>query len=132
MTSSDITAATLYRFYGSREEGVGTICEDEADNVDEDRNKMRIYKNGYTTGKPVFRNEETESATGKTPMRYFTYGWKALAAERLPDSVIARGFLDRTLILNCIYGFPEYDIMEVANPMGEEKFIQRSAGIGKD
>ena len=124
MTSSDITAATLYRFYGSREEGVGTICEDEADNVDEDLSKMRVYKNGYTTGKPVFRNEDTESGTGKSPIRYFTYGWKALAAERLPDSVIARGFLDRTLVLKCIYGFPEYDIMEVSNPMGEEKFIQ--------
>jgi hypothetical protein len=53
MTSSDITHATLYRFYGGREEGIGTICEDEADNIDEDLNKMRIYKNGYTTGKPA-------------------------------------------------------------------------------
>lgn len=122
MTSSDMTHATLYRFYGSREEGIGTICEDEADDIDEYPDKMRVYKNGYTTGKPVFRNDDTES--GRAPTRFFTFGWKALAAEKLTDSVIARGFLDRTLILKCIYGFPEYDIIEVANPMGEEKFIK--------
>lgn len=121
MTSSDITAATLYRFYGGREEGVGTICEDEADNVDEDPFKMRIYKNGYTTGRPIFRNDDTVG--GRIPTRFFTFGWKALAAERLPDSVIARGFLDRTLVLKCIYGFPQHDIMEVANPMGEKNHI---------
>ncbi len=122
MTSAGITPATLYRFYGGREEGIGTICEDEANDHDENEDKMRFYKNGYTTGKPVIRNDDTES--GRIPQKFFTFGWKALAAERLPDSVIARGFLDRTIVMPCVYGYPEYDITEVTNPMGEEKFTQ--------
>ena len=56
MTSAGITPATLYRFYGGREEGIGTICEDEANDLDENEDKMRFYKNGYTTGKPIIRN----------------------------------------------------------------------------
>jgi len=122
MTSAGITPATLYRFYGGREEGIGTICEDEANDLDENEDKMRFYKNGYTTGKPVIRNDDTES--GRIPQKFFTFGWKALAAERLPDSVIARGFLDRTIVMPCVFGYPEYDITEVTNPMGEEKFLQ--------
>lgn len=129
MTSAGITPATLYRFYGGREEGIGTICEDEANDLDENEDKMRFYKNGYTTGKPVIRNEDTES--GRIPQKFFTFGWKALAAERLPDSIIAKGFLDRSLVMPCTYGFPEYDITEVVNPMGEEKFIQLLQDLGK-
>ena len=36
LTSTGITSATLYRFYGGREEGIGTICEDEANDLDEE------------------------------------------------------------------------------------------------
>jgi hypothetical protein len=60
MTSTDMTAANIYQFLGSMEEGQGTICEDEADNIDsDDKDKMRIYKNGYTTGYPVLRTDTT-------------------------------------------------------------------------
>jgi hypothetical protein len=47
ITSSDMTYANIYQFLGSTDEGIGTICEDEADNIDSDRDKMCIYKNGY-------------------------------------------------------------------------------------
>ncbi len=124
MTSTGITAANIYRFFGGREEGLGTICEDEANDLDENEDKMKFYKNGYTRGHPVFRQEESDGGGGgKATTRYFTFGFKAFAAERLPDSVIAKGFLDRTIVMKCIYGFPEYDITEVTSPMGEEKFI---------
>jgi hypothetical protein len=49
-------------------------------------------------------------------------GFKAFAAEKLPDSVIAKGFNQRTIELPCVYGFPQYDISEVANPAGEEEY----------
>ena len=78
MTSAGITPATLYRFYGGREEGIGTICEDEANDLDANEDKMRFYKNGYTTGKPVIRNDDTEF--GRNPQKFFTFGWKALAS----------------------------------------------------
>lgn len=123
MTSTGITAPNIYAFYGGREEGMGTICEDEADDLDQNEDKMKFYKNGYTKNHPVFRQDETGNENGgRVPRRYFTYGWKAFAAERLPDSVLATGFLQRVLTLKCVYGFPEYDITEVTNPMGDEQF----------
>ena len=56
-TSTDMTAANIYQFLGSDEEGQGTLCEDEADRIDNDRPKMSIYKNGYITGFPVARTD---------------------------------------------------------------------------
>lgn len=101
------------------EEGQGTICEDEADNIDEDTEKMRIDKNGYTTGYPVLR---TDTSSGRKQQRYNTFCFKAFAAEKTPDSVRAKGFNQRIVELPCVYGFPEYDISEVINPAGEQKY----------
>jgi uncharacterized protein YdhG (YjbR/CyaY superfamily) len=119
MMSSGMTAANVYQFLGSGEEGVGTICEDEADNIDEDREKMKVHKNGYTTGKYYHR---TDTSVGRQQLKFNTFCFKAFAAEKLPDSVIAKGFNQRTIELPCVYGFPEYDISEVANPAGEEEY----------
>ena len=120
MMSSDMTPANIYQFLGFREEGIGTICEDEADDLDLNPEKMKIYKNGYTTGQPVLRMDNDNS--GRMQYRFFTFGFKAFSAEKLPDSVKARGFLQRVIDLPCIYGFPHYDIMEVTNPAGAEEF----------
>ena len=57
-------------------------------------------------------------------LRFFTFCWKAFAAERLPDSVMARGFLQRIIELQCTYGFPQYDILEVENPAKSVKFAE--------
>jgi len=119
VTSSDMTYANIYQFLGSTDEGIGTICEDEADNIDLERDKMCIYKNGYTTGRPILR---TDTSFGRKQLKLNTYCFKAFAAERLPDSVRARGFNQRIIELNCSYGFPKYDISEVANPAGEETY----------
>ena len=37
MLSTDMTVANIYSFLGYEYEGIGTICEDEADDIDEDR-----------------------------------------------------------------------------------------------
>jgi hypothetical protein len=118
-TSTDMTAANIYQFLGINEEGQGTLCEDEADRIDEDRQKMAIYKNGYITGFPVAR---TDTSFGRKQLKLNTFCFKAFAAERLPDSFKARGFNQRIIELACVYGFPEYDISEVVNPAGEDKF----------
>ena len=118
-TSTDMTAANIYQFLGSEEEGQGTLCEDEADRIDEDRQKMAIYKNGYITGFPVAR---TDTSFGRKQLKLNTFCLKAFAAERLPDSFKARGFNQRTIELLCDYGFPQYDISEVVNPAGEGEF----------
>ena len=119
MTSSDITSANIYQFLGSRDEGAGTICEDEADNIDNDHDKMRIYKNGYITGRYIYR---TDTSFGRRQYRFNTFCFKAFAAERLPDPVKAKGFIQRIVRLNCTAGFRQDDISEVVNPAGAEEF----------
>ena len=37
---------------------------------------------------------------------------------------MARGFLQRIIELQCTYGFPEYDILEVENPANTTKFAE--------
>ena len=118
-TSTDMTAANIYQFLGSDEEGQGTLCEDEADRIDEDRQKMAIYKNGYITGFPVAR---TDTSFGRKQFKLNTFCFKTFAAERLPDSLKARGFNQRTIELACVYGFPRYDISEIVNPAGEDEY----------
>ena len=120
MLSTDITSANIYQFLGSKDEGIGTICEDELDTIDEDKEKMKTYKMGYTRGKPIFRMLEHNS--GRRQTRLNTFCFKAFAAEKLPDSTKAKGFNDRLLQIHCTYGFPQYDITEVVSPAGEQKF----------
>ena len=121
MTSTEISYQNIYQYLGSQDEGVGTICEDEADTIDEDRQKMRIYKNGYITGRPVTKID-TNSPNGRVQYKFNTFCFKAFSAERLPDSLKGKGFNQRILEIPCFYGFPEFDISEVVNPAGEEKF----------
>jgi hypothetical protein len=118
-TSTDMTAANIYQFLVSGEDGQGTICEDEADRIDEDRQKMAIHKNGYIKGFSVAR---TETAFGRKQHKYNTFCWKAFAAENFPDAFKAKGFNQRLLELQCSFGDPEYDITEVTSPAGEEGF----------
>jgi hypothetical protein len=120
MMSNNMTYANIYNFLGSRDEGVGTLCEDEADTIDEDHDRMGVYKEGYTKGHPVLRIVET--VHGKKQVKFNTFCFKAFAGERLPDEVIGRGFLQRTIVLKCLPGFPDYDISEVADPAGDEEF----------
>jgi len=118
MMSTDVTAANIYQYLGNLQEGQGTICEDEADNIDENTDKMRVYKNGYSSGFPVYR---TDTTYGRKQYRFHTFCFKAFVAERTPDSIKAKGFNQRIIELYCAPGFPQYDISEVINPAGEEE-----------
>src|SRR4029079_4728962 len=40
------TPANIYNFLGQFEEGQGILLEDELDNIEEDEDKMKIYKSG--------------------------------------------------------------------------------------
>jgi hypothetical protein len=119
--STDMTSANIFRSLGSLDEGQVTICEDELDDLEDDRDKKRIYVNGYCTGVPVFRTEEGPNRSRK-PTKYFTYCFKAFAAERLPDVMKAKGFNQRIIELQCTTGFPDYNIKEVNSPAGDETY----------
>jgi hypothetical protein len=118
-TSTDLTAANIYQFLGDREEGQGTLCEDEADRIDEDKLKMAIEKNGYIKGFPVAR---TDTSFGRKQLKLNTFCWKAFAAESFPDPVKAKGFIQRCIEIQCSFGNPKLDITEVTNPAGETEF----------
>ena len=51
----NVTAANIYNFLGQFEEGQGIMLEDEMDNIEEQDDKMRIYKTGYVSGAQVTR-----------------------------------------------------------------------------
>ena len=47
---TSITHANIYNFLDKMEEGQGIILEDEIDNIEEQGEKMKIYKGGYVSG----------------------------------------------------------------------------------
>jgi hypothetical protein len=119
--STDMTPANIYQFLKSQEEATGTLCIDEANSIDENNRLMEIYKTGYITGGRVAR---TDTHNGRAQNAYFTFCHKAFAGERLPDSVTANGFNERTVPINCYDGNPKYDIAEIVSPAGEQEYQQ--------
>jgi hypothetical protein len=118
-TSTGMTVANIYQFLGNGEEGQGTLCYDEAEKLDEDRVMMAALKSGYLQGCPVAR---TDTSFGRTQLKFNTYCLKAFAAERFPDPITAKGFIQRCIELKCFAGDPEYDIVEVMDDSGADEF----------
>jgi hypothetical protein len=52
--------------------------KDEADRIEDDRQKMGIYKNGYIAGIQIPR---TDVSAGRKQEKYNTYCFKAFSAE---------------------------------------------------
>lgn len=118
LMNTTMTHANIYNFLGHMDEGVGTICIDEADNIDQYPEIMTILKSGYTKGIPVVRILDAP----RRQVKFNTYGFKALAGERLPDEVEARGFMQRTIVIKCLPGSPKCDISEVTDPAGDNEY----------
>jgi hypothetical protein len=115
---TSLNAANIYSALGSIEEGQCIILEDEADGIEDDREKMKIYKVGYTKGAKVSRIVSS-SSKGRVMENYCAFGFKAFAAEVELDATKAKGLLERTLVMRCLHGSPQYDIAEVINPAGD-------------
>jgi hypothetical protein len=111
----DISTTNIYRFYGNEYEGIGTPLEDELDNLDVEPDKLRMYKSGYTKGIKVPKSEKGSDSERFEQEGYYTYGFKAFAAERMPSSSRSKGFKERIIKMPCSYGLPEYDIQDVIN-----------------
>jgi hypothetical protein len=122
MYDVDITAANIYTYFGTIEEGQGIILEDESDDLDyKQQEKMKIYKKGYNAGGKVSRTE-TGGDSGRVQDGYFVYGFKAFTGEEKLDPDYAKGFNERTFYIKCTEGDPQYDLSEVTSPAGAEEY----------
>ncbi|MDR1993600.1 MAG: hypothetical protein LBQ98_08965, partial [Nitrososphaerota archaeon] len=75
--SVSLTPANIYGYIGTDNEFFGTILEDEAQGLDRDEEKAKIYKAGYTKGTKVARTLQTQA--GRHIEYYNTFGFKASA-----------------------------------------------------
>lgn len=103
---TSITPANIYNFLNSIEEGQGIILEDEIDNIEEQDEKMKIYKVGYKTGTKISRMYDTSSSSNssnsvKSQKGYFTFCFKVFSAEKQARNSRSKGFVERLLTPKC-------------------------------
>ena len=75
MGSSGLSAADIYTFLGPYEPGMGTIAEDELDDIDDNGDKKKVYKNGTVTKKPYHRIDFINGE--RKLIKFHTFGFKA-------------------------------------------------------
>jgi len=102
-----IPAADIYG-YLETDSGLGTILEDEAQGIEKDPEKLKIYKSGYRQGAKVPRT--VLPPKGKRYIEYYnTYCFKVFAAEKTSYDL---PFMDRCLLVHMIQGYPAKDEMK--------------------
>jgi len=114
MLSEDLPNADIYNFLGTDEEATGTICEDEAQELTKNREKIRTYKNSYSRGSVKPRIINTDSSN-KHQIFYKTFGLKLFAGEKVPED---KGFKERLAIIHMTEGLPKGNIKRLS---GEKK-----------
>ena len=109
LVSEDIPFADIYNFLGIDEEGTGTICEDEAQEMWRDRKKIRMYKSSYSKGssKPIV----SMTQNSKSQIYYKTFCAKWFAGETIPHD---KGFLERLAVVHMISGKPIKNIKRLS------------------
>ncbi|MGY5147594.1 MAG: hypothetical protein ACW9W4_06320 [Candidatus Nitrosopumilus sp. bin_7KS] len=107
----DIPNADIYNFLGTEEEAAGTICEDEAQEININREKIRTYKNSYSRGATKARIIGVDS-TRKRQVYYKTFCLKLFAGESIPDD---KGFGERLAVIYMTEGQPEGNIKRLSN-----------------
>lgn len=105
LVSTSMSHANIYNFLGTDEEGVGTICEDEAQEIGFDKEKIKIYKGAYKRGTYIPRVITTSK--GKTQVYYYSFGCKWFAGERVPTD---KAFRERIVIIHMMGGIPKYNL----------------------
>jgi len=132
--SEDWPNADVYNFLGTADEGGGTICEDESQEMERNREKIRTYKNSYSKGSVKPRVIMTNS--GKYQVFYKTFCCKWFAGENVPHD---KGFLERLVIVYMLGGKPKANLKSAS--FREQKFLKelrnklliwKLQNIGKD
>jgi hypothetical protein len=126
-----ITPANIYNFGSNLEDGQCIILEDEIDDIDDQSDKKKYYKSSYRAGTKVTRMYDSNNSgpiTSKNKRKssrqqsFFLFGFKMFAAEKMPDKIKSKGFLERIIPLKATPGDPEFDISEVVDESGDEQF----------
>jgi hypothetical protein len=130
--TSGATGANIREYLGTVEEGQGTIAEDEMDDIEQDLDKMRLFKTGYASGGNVPKTLDANTSS-RQQRYYWTYGFKIVAAEKLPSDKQARGLLNRSFVIRCVKGKPRYNIKYVRKyllkPGGNEPYTALAADL---
>lgn len=114
-------AANYYTFLGDIQEGQGTIAEDEADDIDRDKDKQRILKTGYANGGSVPKIEFSSNGS-RSQKPYLTFCHKWFAMEEIPDERKVKGVLDRSFIFKFLAGEIQYNIKDVQKDENSELY----------
>lgn len=110
---TSISGANYYRVLGNVEPGQCTIIEDEADNISEDPDKVKILKSGYEAKSKV---PKTNIHTISQEMNwYYPYCYKMILAEKSLSEWKAKGLVDRTWTFKCRPGKVNYSIKDVVS-----------------
>ena len=112
----DIPNADIYNFLGTDEEATGTICEDEAQELTVNREKIRTYKNSYSRGALKPRIVAADSKH-KRQLFYKTFCLKLFAGEQIPED---KGFKERLAIVYMTEGSPKRNIKRLTDDEKEK------------
>jgi hypothetical protein len=104
-----ITVPTADLFgYLEDSDSIPCILEDEIQGIDQDTDKIKIYKSGYKAGAVVPRTLLTES---ERAIKYYrTFCFKVCAGEQIPQ---AKGFNERFLFIPMVEGCPRKEWTDI-------------------
>ena len=105
LVTGSMTYAGIYNTLGNDEEGVGTIAEDECQNMSKD--KIDLYKDSYSKGKTVPRVRGA-NFSHVTYFKAFCCKWFAGTGTPNDD-----GLYERLAVVRMLGGKPEKNIKEV-------------------
>jgi hypothetical protein len=94
-----ISAANYYRSLGIVEPGQCTIIEDEADSIEEDKEKMKILKDGYQLDAKVPKTNM--NTRDQTQNWFYAYCLKIMISEKPLSPIKAKGLKERTFNYQC-------------------------------
>jgi hypothetical protein len=113
---TDPNAANINRILGCVEAGQCTIVSDETGAIEKQPDLLSLLKTGYSpTGKTSKINDYS-----RAPEFFYTYCFKMIISERMPNLREARGVVDRSFSFTTYKGLPKYDIKETLEPHGNK------------
>jgi len=117
MSTAQMSHANIYNFLGTDEEGCGSICEDEAGDISDDKEKMRIYKSAYAKGQKIPKMDMNGT---KVQLYYNTFCMVFFSGEGLPED---QALKERTVVIYLIKGNPEDNIKRPKDKKWKEDHI---------